>query len=333
MHLKMKNLFVLISIASLFSVFAYGPQSVQAEEEIGLQVTPTIINESAKAKDLFDYEIKLKNNGSSQLNVYAMVGDVSETDGFKAYDGPGSADTTVSLASWISFKRAAIDLAPGQEVTVPLNVNISTYAVPGKRYAQITMAYGSNWTDASQRMQTMNFPKLLLTYDILDQTIEKAQLKKFVSLKSIFTAFPIEFNTSIANIGNQPVTPEGNILIYNRHGVEVAELPVNAEKKQVEAGKEIPFPVIWNNGGGIGQFKAKLQLEYGEKNRRDLSDSVLFWVFPLKWMVIIGGSLAFLLFLLTILIFKKTYKNPLAEMTANATPVKREGVIDLKKRK
>lgn len=329
----MKIKFFITTIIIIFVCSILQSKIARAEEApAGIEMSPTMVNETAKAKELFNYDIKIKNNNAFSVNLYAMVGDILEKEGYREYKGPGEADRKVSVSSWLLFKRSAIDLAPGQEITVPLTIDIATDALPGKRYAQIVLANGSNWDDAKLKMQTSNFPKLLLNFDIQDESVEKAQVKSFSPIKNLFIRYPIELNFVINNNGNRVVSPVGSIYIYDRRGREVSKIPANSDNKSIEPGKEVAYKVFWENGSGMGQFKAKLDLEYGEKTRRDLSDLTLFWVFPKKWLIIIGSCLVLLVTLLTILIFKKTYKQESVGTVMKPVQDKKSGVIDLKRR-
>jgi hypothetical protein len=325
----MKKYLLFFAVVFLFQFFWY-PANAQ-EAPSGLIVSPTIIDEKTKAKDIFNYEIKFKNGTGNKISIYTLVDDITAEAGEVEYDGPGSADPKDSLASWITFRRAAIELEPGEEKTQDLEINVSTYAVPGKRYAQLVFAYGSDRTDAQIKRKTVNFPKTMISLDVQDEIVEKAQLIGFSADKKIFFKLPAGLSFTVKNNGNSEIEPIGSIFIYNRRGAEVAKLDANPDAGKIKAGEELAFSRSWTEGGYLGKFKAKIEMEYGAKDRRDLQDTIFFWVFPIKILIAFAAGFAILFITLSILIFKKTYRPGAAQREEFAAPKReREGVIDLK---
>ena len=308
---------------------------VRAEEQAvnGLIVNPRLIDEQAKFKEIFDYDIKFKNVSDRKIEIYSIVNDMSDEGLVEEYNGPGSADRTNSLASWINFKRGVIEIDPGEEVTVPLNITINDYAVPGKQYAQIVFPYGRNRVVAKERMEKEVFAKIMININVQDNIIEKAQIKRFLTSKKIFTSLPISFILDINNFGNRDIKPEGYIYVYDRRDREVAKIKANPGDIEIVPEAEIDLMPVWENDVKFGKYKAKLELEYGQKDIRDLQDTVFFWVMPLKWLIAIGSGLFFIVVLMTFVIFRRTYNHYHHNETLGQQEIQVEEkshVIDLK---
>ncbi len=325
----MKKFVFIASILFFFLVFLL---PAKAEESTStLIVSPSIIDEKGKARDIFKYDIIFKNNTGQKINIYTLVDDITAENGAVEYDGPGTADVKISLANWILFKRASIELEPGEEKTEQLEIDVSLYAIPGKRYAQLVYAYGSDRPDAQAKRKSVNFPKTMLSIDVQDESVEKAQLTNFDADKKAFFKYPAGMHYAVKNTGNVEIEPSGYIYIYDRRGSEIAKLDANPDNKKIAANEEISFNQAWNEGSRFGKFKVKLELEYGSKDRRDIQDTIFFWMFPIKILVAIASGVVFLLVLLSILIFKKTYR-PGAAVAEYVEPKKeKEGVVDLRK--
>ena len=120
---------------------------------------------------------------------------------------------------------------------------------------------------------------------------------------------PANFIVNLNNFGNQSIVPKGNIYIYNKRGEEIVSLDVNPEAESVAADALWEKSVRWEDTVGFGKFKARLELEYGVKDKRDLQDTVFFWIFPWKLLLAFFiGTFIFLVLMVT-WIFKKTYNH------------------------
>ncbi len=323
----MKKYFLVI----VFSLFCL-PFVVQAQSE-GIIISPHIIDEKVLANDLLKYDIKIKNNSSAKANLYAMVNDMSESDGEMEFIDPSSLDKDTSVARWIKFKRGVIELMPGEEIIVPLEINISSTAIVGKRFARIALPNGSNRSIAGSNMSNKSYAQLNINIEIEENIIEKAQVKNFSSKSRVYLTPPASFIVNLNNFGNQDIRPKGNIYIYDRRGKEVAKIDANAETELVSPGESWEQIINWDEATGFGKFKAKLEIEYGEKDKRDLQDTVFFWIFP--WKILLAffvGTFVFLVLMVT-LIFKRTYRHSHAHPGAREQVAQEDnnGVLNLKK--
>ena len=322
------NIFIIVfvSLLSLFGlVFLADP--VKAQNAEGVEIYPAIIDEQAQARDMFKYDIAIKNNGQQKANLYPLVNDVLPTEGQQEFLGPGQLDKQVSLAAWISISRGVIELMPGEETTVPLEIDVNAAAKPGKYYAAITFVDAPNKPLAQERMKTINFPQVLINYEVGELIVEKAQSENFRSAKDVYLRPPVEFSVNVLNSGNRPIIPSGSVFIFNRRGVEVAALTVNGEGKEVLPGENAALAVVWPEGGGFGKFKARLDLKYGAQNTRDLQDTLFFWILPLPLLLL--GGVVFIIgsFLLALALFRKTYRGHRAHGGARLVT---DGIVDLR---
>jgi hypothetical protein len=178
-------------------------------------------------------------------------------------------------------------------------------------------------------VKTQKHPQVNINFEVVEDILEKAQIKAFKPEKNIFLKPPINLMLEVENIGNREIAPEGRILIYNRRGEEVDEIRI--DKNSIEAGKTISLNKEWNNGN-MGKYKAKIMLDYGTVVKRDLNDSLFFWIFPDKWLLSVFGTTIFLVSLLVFIIFRRTYK-PVHNIGVPEPSEKEVVVLNLKKRK
>jgi hypothetical protein len=324
MHIIKYNLKIFVFIILFFSCLLF-VSSAKAEILPGqIVVQPEIIDDQAKAKEIREYQIIVKNTSSTTISLYPLVTDLKPEGGEPVFTDPTNLDKSISLARWINFKRSGIELSAGQEAEVPLKIDVNMNALPGTYHAVIIFGYGASQAEAQERAGKEKLARLLINFTVKDEIIEKAQLVSFNADKNIFFSFPVSFLLEVRNVGNSGVAPAGMIRIYDRRGQEVGSLPVNEEKKDLTPETNARYQVKWNKNSGFGKYKAKLDMEYGEKSIRDMNDALYFWVLPWKIVAIVLLGVFILLVVLIILLSRILSPKADGQRPSN-------GVINLKK--
>jgi len=286
-------------LASILVVLSVLPLSSFAQSEV--TVSPTIIDHKVKARDILELSVKITNNTSSKVNLYPIVNDISITEGRQEFLEPSLLDKSTSLARWIQISRGVIELRPGEAKEIPFSVHVNLYAKPGKYYAVIIFAQGSTRAEAEAKALKLNQPQVLLNIEVEEHIIERAQIQKFQTEKNFFLNFPVKFLLGIENTGNREIKPVGSIHIYNRRGEEVGSVDVNRDLAAIVPQAYNLFENLWQSKKGFGQYKAVLAAEYGNEEKRDLQDTIYFWVLPWQFLIFFGGGLLVLIILLLLL--------------------------------
>ncbi|MFH0892550.1 MAG: hypothetical protein V1867_07315 [Candidatus Falkowbacteria bacterium] len=323
----MRKIIFLTTILFLFIIPIH-----KSRADTGVLVIPQVIDEKAKARDILEYTVKIKNNSGHQADLYALVSDLKDGAAPDFLEA-GKLDNASSLAKWVRIKRGAIQIPPGGEAEIPLTVEVNLAARPGRYHAIIVFSQGNNTTIARENYLNTNQPRLALNIEVTEDIIEKAQLTKFEASRNVYLKLPAAFTAYLSNLGNREITPQGSILIYNRKGEEVAELPVNEAGEKIAPNGSGQYESAWDVKKGFGKYKARIEIEYGEKDRRDLSDTVFFWILPLPMLLIIAGGLFLSAVILTIILFKKTYRSHHHLQNQNLPMIPEPtGVLDLRKK-
>ncbi len=312
----------------LLFAFCFLPLAVAADDS-QIVISPSIIDEKAKAGDILKYEVSISNNSDGKVDIYAIVNDILKDEGDVGYADPRDLDRSTSIVRWLSFKRGAIELMPGATTTVPLEININSAATPGKRFARIALPTGTNRDIAENSMSTRAYTQLPISIEIMENAIEKMKIAGFASGKTLAVRGPIDFNIKLENGGNKTETPIGNLFIFNRRGEEVSSIDINHENKALPAGETWSKALAWEDLRGLGKFKAKLEIEYGEKGKRDLQDTLYFWYFPWKFLLAIFMLTFLFLALMVTLIFRKTFVHHDLEERSKL-PVRRSKAVSRK---
>jgi len=260
-----------------------------------------IIDREIEKGDLLEYEIRIKNNLGGKAGLYALVYDVDRDGRFVPYNDPSELDETTSLARWISFRRAVIEVESGQEVIQALKIRPAPEAKEGTYKAVIVLSRGSTQVGAVESAEKYNEAKINLSVTIKSHILEKAEIAEFKPVKPILTASPLEFSLKIKNVGNQAVSPRGEAILYTKGGRELASVMV--EGQSVEPGKIESFPVKISFTGAPGRYKVKFLGEYGESNR-DLQDVIYILYLPIVILSLIVVAVIGFLVWLTLFINK-----------------------------
>lgn len=294
--------------------------SVSGVNAADFTVSPSIITETAQARNILEYSIVLESKRENgKLDIYAIVNDISADDGIEEFKDPNQLSKENSIALWTKIKRSIIELQPGEKIEVPLKIEVNMSAVPGNYYARIAFASASSRKEAEEMARSNQLPTILLNIKVVENNVEKAKIQNFKPKTSIFIKFPLEIDSEIENFGNRDITPEGTIFIYNRRGQEEAQLEFNPEKTIINPNNKQEYRNYIDKLSGIGKFKARLEISYGEKKDREVQDTVYFWVLPWHFLAIFLGSAFFIVILAIIFLFKKSYHHSLPQISQQQT--------------
>lgn len=261
-----------------------------------IEVFPKVISEKVKPRDVLDYEIKIKNLGKDGYFFYTLVEELEESK---------ERERNSSLLKWIEIFRGRSQLLPGEEKKIPLSIKIPPFAKSGEYFGTIIFAEGSNETDARERAKVYNFPKIFLNLEVQEHLVEKIQVKKFQTEKTLYFSPKTKFKIELENIGNKEVFPRGKIIIYNKRGQEVDSLSLPEVK--IEPGKIHSFEISWKSFQW-GNFKASLFGEYGENFEKIFQDTTFFGIFPWWFLLLIIFVCLLCSFLILWFLFKKLEK-------------------------
>lgn len=283
MRSNKKNLFLLIFCLFLLPEFLFSQSEIV--------VSPLIIEEKAKPREVLEFEIKIKNFGKNLYHFYTLVRDLGNS---------GNLERASSLAKWIEIFRGRTEILPGEEKKLHLKVKIPPEAIAGSYFAEVIFAQGSTEVDAGEREKIYKMPRILLNIEVQEIIVEKIQVKKFKTEKGVYFMPKIKFELELENIGNKEIEPQAKILIYDKRGKEIGFLEL--ERKKILPNTIQNYQVL-GKIKGMGQFKAVLLGEYGKNNEKFFQDTIFFWVLNWKFsflflLLILILSLIFFLFLL-----------------------------------
>lgn len=271
-------------------------------------VSPSVIDENFLAGEIGKYSIKLKNNTDRKYDIYATINNVTSKDGKIKFETVSTREKAVSAANWILIRRGVIELLPNEEVSVPLEIRVPANAVPGKYFVSASFPIGPNRKAAEDGMANKSFSDIRINIDIRDNIIERAKILKFATERNVYLTNNIAFSVELENFGNRKIDPSGYIYVFNRKGAEIEKIEIAKGSYNLGPGQVNEIEKFWTGGTGAGKYKVKIELEYGENGTRDMQDTLYFWILPWKALLVFLSLMLILVFILTFVIFKKTYK-------------------------
>jgi hypothetical protein len=266
--------------------FACAPVSSFAAD---FSVTPLIIDLKASPRDILKETIGVMNSANHVGNIYAFVNNTDPLLGREEWKSPSNTDVSDSLANWIEINRATLALLPEQKKELPLLIQVDLHAKPGMYHATITFSEGGSRSEAEQNIK--NGVSVAVNLEVLDDAKEALELDSFKTAGTFISSKEASFSYGIKNIGNRSLSPKGEVRIFNRSGEEVATLKVNEDGKVLDPSGTSQLASVWDAGSRFGRYKAMLNLEYGNKQRGTLQDTVFFWLIPWKEILAIFLSL------------------------------------------
>ncbi|MEZ4104332.1 MAG: hypothetical protein R3B60_03535 [Candidatus Paceibacterota bacterium] len=282
----------------IFSVILINPKLTEAVNTIS--VSPLIIDHKTEVRDIITKEITIKNNGNVPTRLFASVHEIEigGDDEVKSFIPASMTDRTVSITSWVEISRARIDIQPGEMISVPVTIRINPNAKPGEYHGFIGFGNGKNRDIAENKVKAGVADGVIVRISIDEKQVELLRLTSFKTDNVIYDSDNHEFSYSLKNEGDVPLTPKGEIIIYNGKGEEVTAVLLNTENVTIAPGEKVDFSEPLPKTNVFGKNKAFLSLQYGNSHLASLHDTNYYYTIPLP--LLIGLIILLLLIPLTI---------------------------------
>ncbi|MCR4286074.1 MAG: hypothetical protein NUW00_04235 [Candidatus Kaiserbacteria bacterium] len=322
---------VCIAVFACVTFLSFAPCTSAQTKQV-LSVTPPLFQISALPGDVWQSSVKAVNGNPYPLTVYAEVVNFEATgEGGQGKFTPIPKDLVekTTLADWIVINNGPIVIPPEQTTDITFFADVPKNAAPGGHYAAIMISTeepkgtGELAVLASQAVTSLLFLRVEGDVD------EVGTIREF-SLRDSFLDTPnAEFILRFENKGNVHLQPRGEIVISNMWGTERGTIPINY---QTQYGNVLPksirnFSFSWSSDfrvTDIGRYKAEVTLAYGSDGIKSVSAISYFWVIPVKWTLITLGALAFIIWLIVLMV--RAYVRRMLELAG--VPVRQGGAVN-----
>lgn len=296
-------------------------------------VTPPVIEHKVKPRDILEDSIKITNTGTVPVKIFPSVHPIAlgEDGSIKTFESPVMTDQTRNVTSWIAVSRARLELQPGESAKIPVTLTVNPNAVQGDYYAFIGFGSGDKRDEAEAAVMAGRAPGVTMRISMADVRSEYLRLHSFSIDRYVTTGDTIPVRYELENIGDLPVTPQGEVIMYDVRGREVASIPVNGDGQSLKPGETVAFTGTVPKTGMYGRHKAFLDVEYGTLQRANLYDTTFFTVVPLKTIILLFALLMAGSLLLTLIYIYKSRSDHAQYDNENLPVYVRDGVhSDLK---
>ncbi|MBY0310023.1 DUF4832 domain-containing protein [Patescibacteria group bacterium] len=260
--------------------------------------SPLIIDRTVEARDMFSETITLTNDTALPVRLFASVNSITLDAGgaIESFVPPSMSDNTTSVTSWIAIDRGRLELPPGASTSLPISFKINPNAKPGLYHAFIGFGSGTNRDEAEAKVISGAATGVIVRISIADTRTEFLRLTRFNVDRLITGLGDNTLSYAVTNPGDVPLTPTGEVILYNTRGEEVGTVTLNAENRTIAPGETAEFKDSITPQGLFGKYKAFLNLEYGVGQKAMVYDTAFFYAAPLSYLAGLFG----LLFVLSI---------------------------------
>lgn len=275
-------------VTALFSVvwFAAGALPSWAQEEVGVKVQPTLIEERVNPGEAIGGVITVTNVSESPQTYFLLARDVENVDlrgrpTFKEED-----DTGATLSSWVALERNSLTLSPGESAKISYTIVVPEDASPGGHFGGIFLDRKADEVEGTGAGVGF-MVGTLMNIQVNGEILEDVQIREFSSARALYTTPEARFTTVVENSGTVLERPRGAIVIMDMLGNQVATLTVNENAGGVLPKKERVFQNEWTGEGlHFGRYDAIVSLAYGQSDKSTVSRQTSFWIIPLRELAI-----------------------------------------------
>jgi len=260
-------------------------------------VAPLIIDLELEKRDIIYREVTITNQGSRQVRIFPSVNAISLDDNgaIESFVEPAMIDDrTAAVTSWIEVPRGRIEIPAGESKTIPITFRVPPEVTPGEYHAIIGFGNGSNQPEAHAKVIAGTAPGTIVRIGVDIVQSQFLRLERFVVERFVTSNQEGTIRYVLHNPGEDPVTPGGEIIIYDNNGTEVYSLPVNPKQLVVEPNKNVEVIDSAPTDLRMGKYKAFLSVEYGKNLTASVHDTAFFYVMPIKQLLIVFGILLIL---------------------------------------
>ncbi len=265
-------------------------------------VSPLLIEQSVVPRDGFSEMVTVRNLSSHKIFVYPTVNEIvlGTNNEIKEFISPVMSDQTTSVTSWIEVDRGRVEVLPGEAVEIEVRFKINPNAVPGNYYAFVGFPEASKRYLAEEKVMSGTAPGVVVRLSLPQTMNQSLRLSGFTAERFVFDDTRRELTVALLNTGDTTTVPNGEIILYNARGDEVAAIPVNTSGQTISPGASKNFELAIPEAVALGKYKAFLSIDYGAGQRAAIYDTIYFTVLPLWWIIITFVTLLSLTIVLSV---------------------------------
>jgi hypothetical protein len=301
------SILVGVSAFALF-VLAGNPKAVTAQEEeaLGVRISPPILEIEVNPGETYSDLLKVENlNDADDVTLYpsVMTFQARGEEGGKEFVEPEEGDEAYSLARWVNISTEELTLEPLEKIVLPFTISVPENVEPGGKYAAILLSNQPDVPVTGTQVSLGGKSGAIVLARIGGDVEEKGSIVEFSTDDNFYNYTPVQFTSLFRNTGNVHLKPTGKIEIKNTWGTVVDEIPVNESLANILPQSVRRFENQWHTDRfTLGKYNATLLLNFGEDESYYVTESVSFWVVPVKEVAISVTVLVVLILVIVVLV-------------------------------
>lgn len=262
---------------------AAAQQAGQNPSQSALAVSPAIMEHVLERGKATPFTVQVSNVTNFPLPIKAMVRSFT----VQSAELEKTERARLDASSWFAIEEPDFILQPNQVRTVKGVIKPPADATPGGHYATVFFQPLVPQEVLSPSTAYLNSQVGVLTFLIVKGDVTKsATLSNPLQAPGLVRGGPIDFTFSIRNTGNVHIMPTGRVAIYGRDGAQVASVELPEGAILPDAAKD--YTLTWDAAVALGNYRAELEVTYGEGDAKLPAASVRLWVVP--WVEIIAAA-------------------------------------------
>ena len=313
-------------IGLLLGLFFFSNSLVKAQGEVGMSVSPALIEESLDPNTKKEYSVTVMNLNDYEQKFYISTKDITDVrdGGAPVFADPNAEKTGMELSEWITLGVTEITVPAGVSERINFTLQVPADATPGSHFGSVFISVDAPETTASGAAVGYEVANII-SIRVTGEANEGANIRQFSTDRFFHGSPNVDFEARIENTGNVLVRPTGPVEIYNMLGKKVDTIIFNDSLGAVFPGKVREYNFDWQGEGtGFGRYEVVLSAVYGDTGARmTMSSTASFWILPLNIILPALGGLAFVL--LISFVFVRLYiKRTLAHLAHGQTRIVRK---------
>ena len=304
--LKKCTISILSSIFFASLVFLY-PGVVFSQGQ-SVSITPALYNISVTPGQVWSSKIRVINPNNYPLTVYVEpVNFIAEGE-----RGVGrhisiakSEESGVTVAEWFTVTAGPYTIGANQAQEIDFILSVPKFASPGSQSAALLISTSPPDETTGIQISTSQAVSSVFLVRVDGDVTEKLDIRSFSVTDRLVTSPKNTFSLRFENTGTVHMQPQGLITIYNFWGEERGVIPINQRSL---FGNVMPdsmrvFQYSWAGESSMldfGRYRAEAVVSYGVNQRQTLTQTIYFWVIPIKGIAYTLGTFFILVFIVVI---------------------------------
>lgn len=274
-------------------VLSFAPHAY-AQSGAGITLVPASIEERADPGSVISQTLKVTNESDEEKQYYIYKRNIKgvEGGGVPIFADEESERTGFEITEWIQLPTEQLIVPAYETRDIPITINVPENATPGSHFGAIFVSAEPpklREIGAGVGYEIASVVSIRINGDILDS----ARIRSFSTDKLFYSKKNVLFTAKIENQGNILIRPYGPVTITGMFGMKPITFAVNENYAGIFPGTMRDINFEWNSDEfGFGRYEAILALAYdGDDGQKTIDSSLVFWVFPIKAMLLILGAI------------------------------------------